>query len=201
MTEWIESLSGWDRRLPTALICTGLTREQRRELLQALAAGALGLDLDKVVVEQAQGCPPVVTRPAGSGLFLSIASRGPFTAAAVAASLIGIDVELVDAEGEVPWNVLHPRERALLADLGREGRAAAFARVWSLKEAYLKARGVGFWREPSSFAVRLIDEEAAAFDDPLASQGVAEARTTWRALGAIRAAVSTVVLERQRDGG
>jgi hypothetical protein len=43
----------------------------------------------------------------------------------------------------------------------------------------------------------LVDEEAAVFDDPLASQEVAEAETTWRALGAVRAAVSTVVLDRQ----
>jgi phosphopantetheinyl transferase len=201
MIEWIDGLSGWDRRLPTALILTDLTAEQRRALPQAIVAGALDLHPNDVLLKHTQGYPPVVTRPAGSGLFLSIASRGPFTAAAVATSRVGIDVELVDPEGEVPWNVLHPSEAVILTRQEGHGRAAAFARLWSLKEAYLKALALGLFREPSSFAVNLVDEEAAAFDDPLASQEVAEAETTWRVLGAIRAAVSTVVLDRQRGAG
>jgi phosphopantetheinyl transferase len=201
MIEWIEDFPGWSGHLPAALIRTGLTPEERRAVPRALAAGALGLDPGAVLVTQATGCPPVVTRPAGSGLFLSIASRGPFTAAAVATSRVGIDVELVDPEGEVPWNVLHPSEAVILTRQEGHGRAAAFARLWSLKEAYLKALALGLFREPSSFGVNLVDEEAAAFDDPLTPQEVAEAETTWCALGAVRAAVSTVVLDRQRGGG
>ena len=201
MVEWIESFSGWSRRLPVALICADLTPEQRRALPRTLAAGALNLDAEAVLVTQAAGYPPVVTRPTGSGLFLSIASRGPFTAAAVATSAVGIDVEIVDPEGEIPWNVLHPEEAAILARHEAHGRPAAAARLWSLKEAYLKALGLGLSREPTSFTVRLIDEEAAAFDDPHASMGVAKAETTWRVAGALRAAVSIVVLERQPDAG
>ena len=201
MIEWIESFSGWSRQVPAALICTGLTPEQRRALPRTLAADALGLDRDAVLVTQATGYPPVVTRPAGSGLFLSIASRGPFTAAAIAKSAVGIDVEIVDPEGEIPWNVLHPGEAAVLARHEAHGRPAAAARLWSLKEAYLKALGLGLSREPASFAVSFIGEEAAAFVDPHASMRVVEAETTWRAQGALRAAVSMVVLERQPDPG
>jgi phosphopantetheinyl transferase len=201
MIEWIESFSGWSRRLPAALICTGLTPEQRRALPQALAAGALDLNPDAVLVTQATGYPPMVTRPLGSGLFLSIASRGPFTAAAIATSPVGIDVEIVDPEGEIPWNVLHPGEATILARHEVHARPAAAARLWSLKEAYLKALGLGLSREPTSFAVRLIDDDAAAFEDPQVSMRVAEAETTWRAQDALRAAVSMVVLERQPDAG
>jgi phosphopantetheinyl transferase len=201
MIDWIENFPGWSRRLPAALICMGLTAEQRRALPLTLAAGALDLHPDAVLVAQATGHPPVVTRPAGSGLFLSIASRGSFTAAAVAASRVGIDVELVDPDGEVPWNVLHPSEAALLRGQGGEGRASAFARLWSLKEAYLKALGAGLFREPSSFAVCFLDEKAAAFDDSHVPLRGAEAETTWRTFGALRAAVSTVVLKRQQDVG
>ena len=195
MISWIESLSGWDGGLPTTLIGTGLTPDERRACPQALAAGALNLDLDMVRVEQAEGRPPVVAQPAGSGLFLSSTRRGPFTATAVAASRVGVDVEIVDPGGEVPWNVLHPDEAALLRQQDGDGRALAFARLWSLKEAYLKALGIGLFREPSGFAVGFVDAENASFDDLLASPGVLEAKTTWRTLEGIVAAISAVVLE------
>lgn len=200
MIRWIKSLSEWNGGLPATLIGTGLTPEQRREWTQALVAGALKLDSHAVRVEQAEGRPPVVSRPAGSGLFLSRAHRGPFTALAVAASRVGVDVEMVDPEGEVPWNVLHPDEAAFLDGQDGDGRSSAFARLWSLKEAYVKALGIGLFREPSGFAVSFVDARRAVFHDPLARGRVVAAETAWRALGPTRAAVSTVVLEDHREG-
>jgi 4'-phosphopantetheinyl transferase len=140
-----------------------------------------------------------VKRPIGSGLFLSISRRGPFTAVALAASQVGVDVELVEGDGEIPWNVLHPSESAMLRQEDGPARAAAFARLWSLKEAYLKALGIGLFREPSSFALRFADRESATFIDPLAPDRVAEAKTVWRTNDGARAAVSTVVLERPQQ--
>jgi 4'-phosphopantetheinyl transferase len=194
MVNWIENLSDWDRRIPAAFIASGLARDQRRALPRSLVAHALGLALDAVAVEQPDGRPPVVTEPVNSGLCLSAASRGPFTAVVIAASPIGVDVELVDPAGEIPWNVLQSSEAAVLSQLEGYQRAAVFARLWSLKEAYLKAIGIGLFREPSSFAVDILDAKTAIFDDPHTALPIIEAASTWRTIGATRAAISTVIL-------
>ena len=56
----------------------------------------------------------------------------------------------------------------------------AFARLWSLKEAYLKARGTGVSREPSRFLVRFAGAERATITDPLGDDGAVAAATVWR---------------------
>jgi phosphopantetheinyl transferase len=195
---WIDSTAGWDRRLPATLIAIGVSPTARREVPHALAARALQLRPDLVVVEQAEGRPPVLAKPLGAGLYLSSASRGAFSAVAIASSPVGVDVEVVDADGEIPWRVLHAREAALLQPLQGKTRAAAFARLWSIKEAYLKAQGVGLSREPTSFAVRFVDDGTAAVHDPSAPAPAEEIATTWRGAGGAWAAVSTVVLKAPR---
>lgn len=66
----------------------------------------------------------------------------------VAGSPVGVDAERVPDPGAVDDLVkeLHPAERADLAALPAGSRAAAFCRVWSRKEAYLKGVGVGLGR-------------------------------------------------------
>ena len=52
------------------------------------------------------------------------------------------------------WNVLHEFEKAALAELPQERQSEAFLRLWTAKEAYLKALGVGLRREPSEICIR-----------------------------------------------
>ncbi|WP_324290404.1 4'-phosphopantetheinyl transferase family protein [Streptomyces sp. H27-H1] len=47
-------------------------------------------------------------------------------------------------------DVLHPREAAELASLSPGERSAAFTRVWTRKEAYLKGLGVGLSGNPAA---------------------------------------------------
>jgi phosphopantetheinyl transferase len=195
MIRWIDSLDGWDGGLPAALVAVGTTAEQRAHLLRALAARALGIDAEAVVIERAEGQAPRLVTPPRTGLILSVASRADFAAFAIARAPAGIDVEVADPAGEIPWNVLHGREAAFLKMLAVEARAGAFARLWSLKEAYLKALGVGFKREPSSFAVRFAGADRAAIDDPLAWAEVLDAVTTRRSANGLSAAVSVVLVK------
>ncbi|MFD3451706.1 4'-phosphopantetheinyl transferase family protein [Streptomyces sp. NPDC058691] len=71
---------------------------------------------------------------------------------AFAAGTVGADVEEVPrgpaADGV--WQTLHPREVAELQALAEPERAAAFARAWVRKEAYLKALGTGLSRDLSA---------------------------------------------------
>jgi len=61
---------------------------------------------------------------------------------------IGVDVEIVRPIA-TPEAVLHPSERRRLAALG----AAAFYELWTVKEAYVKALGVGLRRDPAEIEV------------------------------------------------
>jgi 4'-phosphopantetheinyl transferase len=196
MVNWIDDLADWDRSLPAALVAVDLAPEQRDAQLYALVAHALDLHSSAIAIDRIKGRPPVLVQPAGHGLCLSVSSRGSVAAWAVARSQVGIDVEISEPGAEIPWNVLHPGEAAELASQDGEAQSRAFARLWSLKEAYLKALGTGLLREPSSFAVSFLDKDTAVFRDPLASTPVAEAETRWRAAGADVAALSIVVLGR-----
>jgi phosphopantetheinyl transferase len=196
--QFIDELPGWNRALPTALIIPAGAVEERRAKLHAFVAKGLALHPGLVEIEHASDRPPIVGRPLGSGLYLSTASRGGLAALGAAAAPVGVDVEIADEAGEIPWNVLHPDEAEMLRALKGRPLAMAFARLWSLKECYLKSLGVGLKREPSSFAVRFRDGELAAIDDPVARSAIADARTTWRSAGGVWSAVSAVALVRQR---
>ncbi|MCX0242115.1 4'-phosphopantetheinyl transferase family protein [Streptomyces drozdowiczii] len=67
---------------------------------------------------------------------------------AVAALPVGVDVQRVPRTGTVEALLprLHPAERAGLLRVPRAARAAAFARLWTRKEAYLKGLGTGLAR-------------------------------------------------------
>ena len=78
---------------------------------------------------------------------------------------IGIDIEAtarnVDIEG-VARKVFSPDEFVRLTALAPADRRAAFFRIWTRKEAYIKARGDGFGYPTRSFSVSLLpgDEDA-----------------------------------------
>ena len=164
-----------------------------RALLRELATAALGLPEGDVSVEHETGCAPRLVRPPGARLHLSCASRGRAAAAAVAPVPVGVDVELVEPDGAVPWNVLHPGEAAFLNALPLAELPAAFARLWSLKEAYGKALRLGLSRDPASFRVELGDGDAARVLDPSAGADPC-AETAWTRIGGQRFAVAVVTL-------
>ncbi|MFE9251087.1 4'-phosphopantetheinyl transferase family protein [Streptomyces sp. NPDC007088] len=87
-------------------------------------------------------------RPAleGAGPAFSLSHGGDLVAIAVAARAVGVDVEPRPRPRTVAEvaSALHPGERARIeAAGGDEERAAAFARLWTRKEAYLKGVGTG----------------------------------------------------------
>lgn len=139
--------------------------ELRRSLARKLLACQFGLDEDAVEIGHEPAGRPLILRPRGSGLHLSLATRSGLVAIALAHRPVGIDVEQVALANEPPLAALHPEERRWLEGLPASARPLAFAQLWSAKEAYVKALGAGFIRAPESFAVRLDGAERFAVRD------------------------------------
>ena len=86
------------------------------------------------------------------------------------ASPLGIDVETVTPAtdtGAIAGQVMHPNELAVFERLAEDQRMSAFFRLWTRKEAALKALGTGLSRDPRSLDVGLghaADETAVWLD-------------------------------------
>ncbi|MYT96403.1 MULTISPECIES: 4'-phosphopantetheinyl transferase superfamily protein [unclassified Streptomyces] len=96
------------------------------------------------------GRPAVVQTDDAPALHFSLAHSRGLVAVAVAPRVIGVDVERLPSTGTVEAcaRALHTRERAELAAVPPEERQAYFGRLWTRKEAYLKALGTGLSRHP-----------------------------------------------------
>ncbi len=180
MVDWIEDTGKGAVRMPAVLIGT----RDRRVLLADLVARALG---GPVSIRHREGFAP---RLPTDDVRVSCAGRPGLSAAAIARSPVGVDIEAVDG-GDIPFAVLHPDEARSLAGLPGTERPAAFARLWAVKEAYLKALRLGLSREPATFRVTL-EPDGARIEDPV--RGEAWAETRWVDGEGRRYAVAVVVL-------
>ncbi|MCF6522332.1 4'-phosphopantetheinyl transferase superfamily protein [Streptomyces sp. JJ36] len=107
----------------------------------------------RLVREACPGCGGPHGRPAvaGAPLHFSLSHAGDVVLLGFADRPVGVDVEAAPASGtaEEVAAVLHPAERAELAELPGRDRPAAFARCWVRKEAYLKGVGIGLGEDPA----------------------------------------------------
>ncbi|MEU3756413.1 4'-phosphopantetheinyl transferase superfamily protein [Streptomyces olivoreticuli] len=87
------------------------------------------------------------------GLRVSLSHSGPVLAVAVSGhGAIGVDTERAGRGTSLsPSHVCTAEEAGRLAGLRDDERAAELLRLWTLKEAYTKALGVGLRRSPRSF--------------------------------------------------
>lgn len=172
---WLTSHDKTAPGLPAAwLIATGrrpanLTERAalRRSIARDLVARQLALPTQAVTIGHDARGRPVLERPAGAGFEISLATRSGLVAVALARGPVGIDVEQVDPASEPPLAILHRDERAALLALPAPERPLAFARLWAVKEAYVKALGTGFARAPESFAALPRSTGGFAIADPL----------------------------------
>jgi len=137
----------------------------------------------KALAELAPGVAAVFTagshgrlEVAEAGISFNLSHADGLVVCAVADSVVGVDVEKVDPSRTEPaiWeNYFAPPEVAALAALPEERRCERFFRYWTLKEAYIKARGLGlsiplreFWFEVAASAPIRIAFAASLDDDP-----------------------------------
>lgn len=83
----------------------------------------------------------------------NITHAGDYAILALSSQAVGVDLERIRP---IDWQKIsarffHPAERAYLAESADP--ASEFFHIWTLKESYLKAEGLGFSISPVSFAI------------------------------------------------
>jgi len=128
--------------------------ESRRAALLDFCSDTLGVAREKLAVaHDPLGAPLLLVDGQRGAWSVSSSSRENVFLFGLARGMrIGVDVEIVQ-EIATPWNVLHPDESAAIAALPPARRTEAFFKVWTGKEAYLKALGVGLRREPATISI------------------------------------------------
>jgi 4'-phosphopantetheinyl transferase len=132
------------------------------------------LDTDPATLRLTQGKYGKPCLAEGSLLRFNLSHSGGCALFTVAAGReVGVDVERIrediDAE-DLGCAVLSPRERQMLQAAAPEERNALFFAFWTAKEAYIKARGLGFSYPVQRLTVSLGDRS----DDILTRAEVAE---------------------------
>jgi 4'-phosphopantetheinyl transferase len=127
----------------------GHLREEARSELSRLLGERLGVAPDALefVREPCPLCGALHGRPAvkGADVHFSVARRPGVALIGIAAEPVGVDVEVVAADGTVEdvEVLLHRAERDELAESAPSDQPLLFARIWTRKEAYLKGIGSG----------------------------------------------------------
>ncbi len=123
-----------------------------------------------------QGRPRV--EGAGADVDFNLSHTGVWVAVAIVGdgARVGIDVESLDAigDGDALLGAFAPRERAALSELSLPARRHAILRLWTLKEAWVKADGAGLRLPLDSFVVMLADAFGMEAVQPPAGERAAD---------------------------
>jgi 4'-phosphopantetheinyl transferase len=119
----------------------------------------------------AWGRPYIANAGAPPGLCFNLSHKPGFTACLVGAGReLGVDVE--DSSGgrahllELAGRFFSPSESAALQELSAAHRMQRFYELWTLKEAYIKARGMGLSLGLARFSFSVAGETATVRFDP-----------------------------------
>jgi 4'-phosphopantetheinyl transferase len=141
-----------------------LARALQREVLSRHVPGIAPRDWRFVRGESGR---PSLAPPFDAGLNFNLAHTPGLVAMAVGrVAHIGIDVEALDKPVPMPVarRYFSEREVAALHALAPEDQPRRFLRLWTLKEAYLKAVGEGLAGGLDSMTFTLDDEAAIGFE-------------------------------------
>lgn len=124
-------------------------------LAHALRAGGYDIPLPVDPVTDANGKPHLYLND--KEIHFSLSHSGDYAVCALSDSPIGVDIEKIEAyKPEISDRFFHPNERKYVKD------AESFYRIWTLKEGYLKAVGIGMKLPLESFFVSDLDKRPGA---------------------------------------
>jgi 4'-phosphopantetheinyl transferase len=129
-----------------------------RGALRSILAAYISSAPPSIRFEYAEHGKPSLAAPAEKYRSLEFNASGSDELAVCAVTVdrkVGVDIELLRPSHDetVVEQCFAPAERQALGALPAQEKTAAFYRLWTLKEAYLKARGAGLSQPLSSFEV------------------------------------------------
>lgn len=117
----------------------------------------------------AEGERPELHPSHGSRLRFNLSHTRSAVACAIAIDRdVGVDVESIPtgrAVGELAAHAFSAAEQESLASLSDTARGSHFLEIWTLKEAYIKARGVGLGLPLDAFTIGLGEPATIRFDE------------------------------------
>lgn len=143
----------------------------------------------------ARGKPALAAPPGAATLRFNLSHSRALALCAVARGReVGVDVEHVRglAVARIAARFYSPAEQAALAGLPADAASIAFFRLWTCKEAYLKATGTGVSRPLAEVEVTLGDKEPSL---EVAGEAQASLRWTVRELALDPAYVAALTVE------
>ncbi len=144
-----------------------------RVLVRRVLGGYLGCAPASLRFAEGEHGRPHLATPSPVRFNLSN-TRGLVVCLACAHYEVGVDVELASRAPELLGlapNVFAPAELQGLRDLDAPSRPRRAVDLWTLKEAYIKARGLGLAIPLDGFAFRLEDEARVDIDASLGDHG------------------------------
>lgn len=128
-----------------------------RALVRDVLSRYVGTEPSALAFTRNEYGKPALAEPTDCPIAFSLShTRGLSVCAVASAQMIGVDVERLDRTNCHP-NIANrffaPSEAAYLEGLKGDQRRLEFLRLWTLKEAFVKARGKGLSMPLNSFAV------------------------------------------------
>jgi 4'-phosphopantetheinyl transferase len=187
--------------------------------LRAILAGYLGADPAEIQLTAGRGGKPRLERGSDGGWlrFNLSHTRGRALLAVARDREVGIDVERIApgrAISTIADELFSARESALLRSLPLHARTAAFFRLWTRKEAVLKALGTGLGLGPALDEIEVLSPDVPAgglawalrdlpagpgYAAALASEGVVEPGVRFVARPGPRDAIEGSASPREAD--
>jgi len=136
-----------------------------RVMLREILGRQLEADPTGISLTEGERGKPFLAAPAGiSRIYFNLSHSGDVVTLAVAPTEVGVDVEslrqVTNAE-RLARRFFSPAEHKLVCELDGPDRDHAFLRIWTQKEAYLKATGLGV-----GMAVREVETEPDPANPP-----------------------------------
>ncbi|MCR3758495.1 4'-phosphopantetheinyl transferase superfamily protein [Clostridium felsineum] len=122
------------------------------------------LSLDKVQLKYNKWGKPELTND--SGIHFNISHSSEWVAVGISSKPIGVDIQKVDKiDLSIAKSCFSKNENEYILSLPSNERKDAFFKLWTLKEAFIKAKGMGLYMPLDSFTIEILNHKPTLHSD------------------------------------
>ena len=130
---------------------------QTRAMLRTLLARYLRCDPSQICLARQEKGKPVLAKPAGMRLHFNLSHTGTRIAIAISSDYeVGVDIEALPRNrmtDQVVERFCSQEENTIWRSVSESNKPLSFCKLWTLKEAYVKALGEGLAMRLDGFAI------------------------------------------------